>query len=99
MCFLRFVVPLAASGSAAKATPVEEFWKWFEENESTLFHFDDSKQTYTAIAFLLLDQALGEYDVETRVGQILVKPIQQAPVNASPLAALPAIFDKLFLRN
>ncbi len=29
---------------------------------------DDRRPTYTAIVYLLLDQALGEYDVETRVG-------------------------------
>jgi hypothetical protein len=60
---------------------------------------DDPKRTYTAIAYLLLDQALGEYDVETRVGQIAVKPIGQAPVGARSLGELPAMFDELFHRR
>jgi hypothetical protein len=59
---------------------------------------NDPKRTYTAIAYLLLDQALGEYDVETRVGQIVVKPIQQAAADAPPLAKLPVLFDRLFHR-
>ena len=56
-----------------------------------------AKPTYTSIAFLLLDQALGEYDVEMRVGEILVKPLSQAPVTASSLEALPTVFDEAFV--
>ena len=53
-------------------------------------------QTYMAIAFLLLDQALGEYDVETRVGNIDIKPLTEAPTTAYSLAALPKAFDSSF---
>jgi len=59
--------------------------------------YSDSNSAYTAIAYLLLDQALGEYDVETRVGQVLIKPAEQAPRNASALSALPPSFDRLFV--
>jgi hypothetical protein len=55
-----------------------------------------SHQTYMAIAFLLLDQALGEYDVETRIGNIDVKPAAEAPEKAYLLEALPKAFDSAF---
>jgi hypothetical protein len=54
------------------------------------------EQAYKVIAYLLLDQALGEHDLETRVGNIEVR----APVpgrNAQPLVQLPAAFDEYFV--
>jgi len=54
-------------------------------------------QTYMAIAFLLLDEALGEYDVETRIGNIDIKPLTDAPSSACSLEALPRAFDSSFL--
>ena len=50
---------------------------------------------YKGIAFLYLDQALGEYDVETRVGHIELKARDEAPPRALSLAELPMAFDKL----
>lgn len=46
-----------------------------------------------AIAYLLLDQALGEHDVETKVGRITVR--ERSGQDASPvsLSALPTAFD------
>jgi hypothetical protein len=58
-----------------------------------------SRETYIAIAFLLLDQALGEYDVETRVGDVQVKAISEAPAHAQMFEALPKSFDALFVGN
>jgi hypothetical protein len=60
---------------------------------------DADRETYIAIAFLLLDQALGEYDVETRVGDVQVKPISEAPLHAQMFDALPKSFDALFVGN
>jgi hypothetical protein len=54
-----------------------------------------AKQTYEAIAYLLLDHALGEYDVEMRVGAIDIKPISQAPANVYSLDVLPKVVDDL----
>jgi len=52
-------------------------------------------EKYAPIAFLLLDQALGEYEVETRVGAIEIEPIYKAiPPNYS-LEELPKLFDDL----
>jgi hypothetical protein len=56
-----------------------------------------AKPAYTAIAFLLLDQALGEYDVETRVGEVTVKPTTLVSHDANSFASLPDLFDRLFL--
>jgi len=56
-------------------------------------------QTYMPIAFLLLDQALGEYDVETRVGDIAIKPSTEAGQAAYSLEALPKAFDSSFPKN
>jgi hypothetical protein len=53
-------------------------------------------QTYMAIAFLLLDGALGEYDVETRVAQISVEAVPKASAQTSSLQDLPKAFDALF---
>jgi hypothetical protein len=57
------------------------------------------KPTYGAIAFLLLDHALGEYDVEMRVAEVSVKPISQAPSQVCSLEALPKVFDDLLARR
>ena len=51
------------------------------------------------IGYLLLDEALGEYDVESRLGLIkMLSP--QTPMDGErhPLADLPALFDRLVSR-
>jgi hypothetical protein len=53
-------------------------------------------KTYAAIAFLFLDHALGEYDVETRVGQVNVDSVSKAPAQSYSLEALPKAVDSLF---
>jgi hypothetical protein len=64
------------------------FFDGYRESEKTI---------WGQIGFLLLDQALGEYDVATKVG-----PIQFLPSSAHPEAArypfpeLPVIFDARF---
>jgi hypothetical protein len=58
-----------------------------------------ARETYTGIAFLLLDQALGEYDVETRVGEIRVEGISKASPKAYHLKELPMRFDELFAKK
>ena len=45
------------------------------------------------VVFLLLDQTLGEYDVETYLGGIEMKPGTEAPTNALPLTQLPKTVD------
>lgn len=54
---------------------------------------EKNRQAMTGIAFLLLDQALGEYDVETKVGSIDAKPINVAPPEKKPLKELAKCFD------
>jgi hypothetical protein len=53
-------------------------------------------KTYAAIAFLCLDEALGEYDVETRVGQVNVDSVTKAPAQSYSLDAFPKAVDALF---
>ncbi len=48
---------------------------------------------YASLAFLFLDQALGEFDVETKVGSIDVALPVAGDKQAIPLAQLPASFD------
>ncbi|MGZ2746635.1 hypothetical protein [Burkholderia stagnalis] len=48
---------------------------------------------FEGIAFLLLDQALGEFDVETRVGGIEVQAPLAGDSNAISLDQLPKAFD------
>jgi hypothetical protein len=45
------------------------------------------------VAFLLLDATLGEYDVETKVGGIAIKPVGEKPPSAKPLKDLPRVVD------
>lgn len=54
--------------------------------------------TYLGIAFLILDQALGEYDVETRIGAINVSAPSGHFGKGSTLAELPKVFDNLLGR-
>ncbi len=52
-----------------------------------------------SIGYLLLDEALGEYDVETRLGLIEMLPTEAATTgNRHPLAELPKLFDELVAR-
>lgn len=55
-----------------------------------------SRDAYVGVAYLLLDQALGEYDVETRVGRIDVATPGDNPAGAVPLSQLPRAFDAHF---
>ena len=51
------------------------------------------------IGYLLLDEALGEYDVESRLGLIkMLSPQTPTDGERHPLADLPALFDKLVSR-
>ena len=58
--------------------------------------FCEKDASYKSIGYLLLDECLGEYDVETRVGLIRMFPID-APYQFErhPLVRLPELFDKL----
>src|SRR5579883_3506273 len=48
------------------------------------------------IGYLLLDEALGEYDVETKVGLIkMLAPEMDCDFERYPLKQLPALFDRL----
>src|SRR5262249_42436684 len=49
-------------------------------------------EIYAGIAFLLLDHALGEYDVETRVGFVEVKAPSPGPAQVRSLQELPKAF-------
>jgi hypothetical protein len=60
---------------------------------------EHTQDKYQSVAFLFLDQALGEYDVETRVGYIELKARDEAPPRALSLAQLPPAFDKLLKPN
>jgi hypothetical protein len=48
-----------------------------------------------AVAYLLLDHTVGEYDMETKIGGIDIAGIDKAPVGAKPLVDLPAAVDAI----
>lgn len=50
---------------------------------------------YATITYLLLDEALGEYDVETRVGKVNIESATNASKQACSLEALPRTVDAL----
>ncbi|HEY6181424.1 MAG TPA: hypothetical protein VIW67_04210 [Terriglobales bacterium] len=56
---------------------------------------ETARSAYTTIAFLFLDEALGEYDVETRVGEVKIDSTSKAPAHTYSLDALPAAFDSV----
>ena len=58
-----------------------------------------ARKTYVTVAFLFLDEALGEYDVETRVGQVNVDSISKAPAQSYSLEVLPKALDTFLLRK
>ena len=60
-------------------------------------HLDSEKMI--GIGFLLLDHALGEFDVETKVGEINVQPLKSAPAAAKPLGELGRAFDACWSAN
>ena len=55
--------------------------------------------SFASIAFLFLDQALGEFDVATRVGFIEVAAPSERYAQAKPLKNLPETFLTHFLRT
>jgi hypothetical protein len=57
-----------------------------------------NQKTYRGLGFLILDQALGEYDVATRVGYIEVQGSSIENSKALPLRELPKAFDRFFVR-
>jgi hypothetical protein len=61
--------------------------------------FIESDVDFKQIGYLLLDEALGEYDVETRLGLIkMFSPDEHTEGERHPLPELPALFDKLVAR-
>ena len=57
---------------------------------------ESSRNAYLSIAFLMLDRALGEYDVETRVGNIQVKSNSPTSGQTHSLQELPKAIDAMF---
>lgn len=58
--------------------------------------FREGDTVLKQIGYLLLDDALGEYDVETQVGLIeILSPDTQTEEERFPLRDLPAMFDRL----
>jgi hypothetical protein len=62
--------------------------------------FDRAREEqYQQAVFLMLDQTIGEYDMETKVGFIAVGPFGGRPqYRRHPLDGLPAVFDGFMKR-
>ena len=58
--------------------------------------FSEENVAMKHIAYLMLDEALGEYDVETKIGLIQMLP-RESPASTKryPLSELPELFDEL----
>ena len=85
-------VTVKAASVALQAEPVGD-----KVNVSIFIpgYSESTKQACTTIAYLLLDQAVGEYDVETRIGEIRIDDISKAPAQTFPLRDFPKIIDRL----
>jgi len=80
-------VAVEADGDKAGFTV---FVKGYDESQS---------QQYKHAAFIMLDQAIGEYDMETKVGFIEVKPFEQeSEYKRHGLDDLPRMFDEFMKR-
>ena len=61
--------------------------------------FREDDAAMKQIGYLLLDETLGEYDVETRLGLInMLSPETRTVGDRHPLAELPTLFDQLVSR-
>jgi hypothetical protein len=61
--------------------------------------FDENDTDFKQIGYLLLDEALGEFDVETRLGLVkMLPPENQTNGQRYPLIELPEKFDALMSR-
>ena len=58
---------------------------------------ENDRNIYASIAFLMLDQALGEYDVETFIGNVQVLPSSSSSPKTYPLKELPKVIDSMFV--
>lgn len=56
-----------------------------------------ARNTYLGIAFLMLDETLGEYDVEMFVGQVRVEALRENPASTVRLKELPKLIDAMFV--
>jgi hypothetical protein len=64
----------------------------------TLFipgYAQENRKKMIGIAFLILDQALGEFDVTTDVGSLDVGSTADAPKDAEPIRELSKMFDEI----
>lgn len=62
-------------------------------------NFRDKDLTLTSIGYLLLDEALGEFDVEMKLGLIRILPPEvRTEGDRYPLSELPRMFDQLVSR-
>lgn len=62
----------------------------------TLFvpgYSEDARSAFLPIVYLILDEALGEYDVETYVGFIDIHPTAEEAQNTYSIVDLPKVFD------
>ena len=61
--------------------------------------FQENDPDFKAIGYILLDEALGEYDVESRVGLLkILSPQTPTGGERHPIADLPSLFDSLVAR-
>lgn len=58
--------------------------------------FREDNTTLKQIGYLMLDEALGEYDVETKIGPIkMLPPESPRTIQRYPFTELPSLFDQL----
>lgn len=61
--------------------------------------YRENDDTFKQIGYLMLDEALGEFDVETRLGLIkMLAPEGHTSGKRHPLPELPRLFDQLAMQ-
>lgn len=83
-----------------RVKPEDVTFSLFEHGDKVGLHmfipgYREDEKAFKVIAYLLLDEALGEYDVETWIGPIEIRKPNAGPRVGHPFAELPRQFDAL----
>ncbi|MDR3110411.1 MAG: hypothetical protein LBU65_12135 [Planctomycetaceae bacterium] len=83
-------------------SPDDVYFKLFQDDSKVgilafIKNYNENTKVYNKMVFLLLDQLLGEYDVETKVGAIEISDFDSNYFpNSSPFNMLPKNFDYVY---
>jgi hypothetical protein len=97
----REPVGISLRGTSVEADSVAVAVKKVGEKADVIVYIpgapENDRDIYGSIAFLMLDQTLGEYDVETLIGEVQIMPASRALEKTYSLKELPKVIDGMFV--